>query len=79
MRAAEAGTGVQDASGPCFVLWPLEAQVRTINLTEDKDGQGLLLLVLCLLTQQAAWPVPEQPTPASIQMTLLAKMTEAVS
>lgn len=79
MRAAEAGTGVQDASGPCSVLWPLEAQVRTINLTEDKDRQGLVLLVLYLLTQQAALPVPELPAPASIQMTLLTKMTESVS
>ena len=61
--------GTQDASGPCSVLWPLEPQVRTISLTEDKDRPCLLLLALCLLTQQAALPVPELLVPASIQMT----------
>lgn len=35
---------------PLFCSVALGSQVRTINLTEDKDGQGLLLLVLCLLT-----------------------------
>lgn len=78
-------TGAQDAyscnpAGPVApVPWPLKAQIRTINHTQDKDRQCLPLLALCWLSQQATLTGTELPTPASIQMTLLCKVTEAIS
>lgn len=68
---------VQWGSGPCSVV--LNAQVRAINHTQDKDKQCLLLLALCWLSQHTALSGTELPTPASIQMTLVCKVTEAIS
>lgn len=70
-------TPVQRDSGPCSVV--LNTQVRAINHTQDKDKQCLLLLVLRQLSQQTALSGIELPTPLSIQMTLLCKVTEAIS
>lgn len=64
-------TPVQQGSGPCSVV--LNAQVRAINHTQDKDKQCLLLLALRRPSQQTALSGTELPTPVSIRMTLLCK------